>query len=251
MDRGSEEASVSTAAKDEPISGSALKPHLERIERYSDVLDKMQRRKDVRAVDALVQGTSARVLHSTFKDKAALEKECAVAVKWAKDTFPGLEMTAAVEADAEGQGFRVKFVTKDQDGTRETVIDPAFAGSPEMDELLAQCGPLVRELGAGPYTVTFDNGAEKTLKNLREVLTAVLAAGKKGQDIQRYKGLGEMNAEQLWETTMNPENRAFLQVRVEDAVESDSIFTVLMGDQVEPRREFIENNALNVRNLDV
>ncbi|HKX12044.1 MAG TPA: DNA gyrase subunit B, partial [bacterium] len=86
---------------------------------------------------------------------------------------------------------------------------------------------------------------------LREVKNFILANGREGQYIQRYKGLGEMNPEQLWSTTMNPESRTLLQVRVDDLVEADEIFTVLMGDQVEPRREFIENNALKVRNLDV
>ena len=84
-----------------------------------------------------------------------------------------------------------------------------------------------------------------------QLLEAVLAAGRKGLSMQRYKGLGEMNAEQLWETTLDPDNRALLQVKVEDADVTDEIFTRLMGDVVEPRREFIQDNALNVANLDV
>ena len=84
-----------------------------------------------------------------------------------------------------------------------------------------------------------------------ELLDAILSAGRKGLSIARYKGLGEMNAEQLWETTLDPENRALLQVKVEDADVTDEIFTRLMGDIVEPRRDFIQENALNVANLDV
>jgi DNA gyrase subunit B len=93
--------------------------------------------------------------------------------------------------------------------------------------------------------------AEGAITRPTELLDAVLAAGRKGLSIQRYKGLGEMNAEQLWETTLDPDNRALLQVKVEDADVTDEIFTRLMGDIVEPRREFIQTNALNVANLDV
>jgi DNA gyrase subunit B len=95
--------------------------------------------------------------------------------------------------------------------------------------------------------VTFDG----TISRPSQLLDAIFAAGRKGLSISRYKGLGEMNAEQLWETTLDPEARVLLQVKVEDADVTDEIFTRLMGDIVEPRREFIQDNALNVANLDV
>jgi len=88
-------------------------------------------------------------------------------------------------------------------------------------------------------------------RNTTELLEIFMRDGKKGLSIQRYKGLGEMNPEQLWETTMNPEKRTLLQVKVEDVADSDEIFTILMGEAVEPRREFIQTNALEVSTLDI
>ncbi len=99
--------------------------------------------------------------------------------------------------------------------------------------------------------ISSDGQEEATVADRQELLNFFLSRARKGQYIQRYKGLGEMNPEQLWETTMDPDRRVLLQVKIEDAVEANEIFTVLMGDQVEPRREFIENNALNVANLDI
>ena len=100
------------------------------------------------------------------------------------------------------------------------------------------------------YTVKSEKGTEN-FYSLKEILRFVMNVGKEGMTIQRYKGLGEMNPHQLWETTMDPEKRTMLKVTLEDAVEADAMFTVLMGEAVEPRREFIEKHAHEVKVLDI
>ena len=119
----------------------------------------------------------------------------------------------------------------------------SFKKSVELRRILEENFPSPFVLG--------ENGTSEEIATREELLEKVMATAKKDLNIQRYKGLGEMNPEQLWETTMNPDKRTLLQVRVEDAIETDEIFTILMGDQVEPRRKFIEDNALDVKNLDV
>jgi len=133
--------------------------------------------------------------------------------------------------------------------SREVLIDAEFIGSYEFKRIRE----TAKAIGAfldGPYVVT-KNGDKESHQTLAGVVDAVYESAKKGLTISRYKGLGEMDPEELWETTMNPEKRRLLHVKVEDAVEADEIFSILMGDAVEPRREFIEDNALNVRNLDI
>ncbi len=103
----------------------------------------------------------------------------------------------------------------------------------------------------GDHIVVEGSRTEETFTQMEPMLAHILDEGARGQSVQRYKGLGEMNPDQLWETTMSPDTRTLLQVRIEDAIEADDLFTVLMGDAVDPRRQFIESNALDVRNLDV
>jgi len=129
------------------------------------------------------------------------------------------------------------------------VMDSDFLHSPEVQELRKLLGDL-RALGTPPFTL-FDKEEPILLTSQKEVIDAILTRSRQGVEIQRYKGLGEMSPGQLWETTMNPETRTLLQVRIEDAYEADEIFATLMGDEVEPRRRFIAENALAVKNLDI
>jgi DNA gyrase subunit B len=121
--------------------------------------------------------------------------------------------------------------------------------SPEYQRLVV-LHKAIGELDQPPFIVKSDS-TSATLKDRQQLIDHILELGKKDLQISRYKGLGEMNPEQLWETTMDPEKRTLLQVQIKDAVDTDDIFTVLMGDAVEPRRKFIEDNALEVKNLDI
>jgi len=165
--------------------------------------------------------------------------------------FAAVVESFAIVPDEEHGGFAVH-VTQAVNGVAKTgIVNAAFLSGYEMKRAIELAATLDGFLD-GPYRLrTNGNGDERVLATLGEAVDAVLESAKKGLTINRYKGLGEMNPETLWETTMNPATRRLLQVRVEDAVEADEIFTILMGDAVEPRRDFIETNALNVANLDI
>jgi DNA gyrase subunit B len=241
------------------LKGPALRDFLERVATYQDRLAKLSRRRDPRVLDALVQ--AARIDETTLLDIDALASQVEAMHAWMRERTPDVlgHLKTFRKDDPEHQAKKLVFRTEMNGSPRETVVDHAFLTSPEYAELLAlrevfaQAGqgqPLSKPVGQPSYRVQFEE-SEASAKSVQEVLSAVRADASRGLSIQRFKGLGEMNPEQLWDTTMNPETRTLLQVRVEDAVESDDIFALLMGEAVEPRREFIEKNALDVQNLDI
>jgi DNA gyrase subunit B len=166
---------------------------------------------------------------------------------------------AKIEGALDKAGYKTELTSDEEHGLWEIetttntgvnlVIDWNFASYVEFQKAVELFKNLEDELAA-PF-ISGENGASEEIPTREALLEKVLTAAKKDLSIQRYKGLGEMNPEQLWETTMDPAKRTLLKVRIDDAVETDEIFTVLMGDAVEPRRKFIETYALDVRNLDV
>jgi DNA gyrase subunit B len=152
--------------------------------------------------------------------------------------------------ERDDDSFRIRVIETETSAARNITVPVELLASPIYVHLRKAYARLVDIVGPPPYTVVV--GKEREVAETFDALRArTLDAAKHGTQVSRYKGLGEMNPEQLWETTMDPSRRTLLQVRVEDAYEADRLFSTLMGDLVEPRRAFIENNALNVRNLDV
>jgi DNA gyrase subunit B len=176
-----------------------------------------------------------------------------------KNVFQDGDLMAKVEDRLAKAKYKTELTTDEEHGLWEidtvTVtgvavkVDWNLASHVEFQKAV-ELYTMLEDTLAAPF-VAGQNGASEEIETREALLERVLSAAKKDLTIQRYKGLGEMNPDQLWETTMNPEKRTLLEVRIDDAVETDEIFTVLMGDAVEPRRKFIEDNALDVRNLDV
>ena len=152
-----------------------------------------------------------------------------------------------LERDEEHGIFEIVLAQGGNGPPREVRVGADFVGSAEFRALYAAYEEI-RALDPPPVTVV--DGGETNVSSRDALVEHILAEGKKGVAMSRYKGLGEMNADELWETTMDPATRTILQVRLDDDEVAEYIFTTLMGDAVEPRRQFIEENALNVRNLD-
>ena len=249
------------------LAGNRLMGFIKKILRIDAILDKFAKEGKDREVMRILAG------QPDFKEDDFRRDDNikAIAAKAAAADADVQDYT--LELDPEHGIYRILFRVLREGQVFTTVMDRDTFRAPKFAELRTHLSQI-QVLGVPPYRLDLDTGDaagtaaegeanteapaavrpkenQIILPSMTSLVEYVLTAGKKGLAVQRYKGLGEMNPEQLWETTMNPDKRTLLQVRVEDAVEADLIFTTLMGDQVEPRRDFIYRNALSVSNLDV
>ncbi len=223
------------------VRSRRLNSFLEKLVDFRKFFGKLEKRLGDRAlVEVLLQGG----LHNRrqLRDEAFLSGLL--------EPIRDLGYYPKIVRDPEHSLFKLVIPARTDNGASGRVVDLPFVTLPEFRGAV-NLKRAFGDLDQPPFVIEGKDDSTVELASREELLDTVIALGKKGFQIQRYKGLGEMNPEQLWETTMDPEARSLLQVRIEDAVETDEIFTILMGDAVEPRRRFIEDNALEVKNLDV
>jgi DNA gyrase subunit B len=241
LGRLGEDRTLSSEMSGTTVSGTKLAALLEKMEEYRGHVGKLGQR-------GIPEGLLRALLDRGMTTKTEFtEKKKVEDLAKAVRAF-GVEK-AEVVADEEHSGWALEITRKVNGVPRSARIDAEFVTTFEFKRI-KETAKAIGGFLDGPYVVT-RNGETAKHETLSAVVDAVYESAKKGLTINRYKGLGEMNPEQLWDTTMNPETRRLLQVAVEDAVEANEVFSILMGDAVEPRREFIETNALNVRNLDI
>jgi DNA gyrase subunit B len=238
----------SEAQPNKRVEKTPLLALAQRLKRFRTVIGNLDKRCDGRIVAAVIRATGLTTddLRDAERTRVACERLRDYLQVRYPDIFP---LTVVARPDKE-HGEQIVVTPRPGSNARKSVIDWELLGSPEYVEALAIEATLVDMAGPAPY-LALSKGQDQGLANSEAVIEYLDERGKKGIAISRYKGLGEMNADELWETTMNPDGRTLLQVRIDDAIKTDELFTILMGDQVEPRRAFIEQNALNVKNLDI
>jgi DNA gyrase subunit B len=249
VDLSTEHISVRAARDGENLTGVPLKNVVRKVSRLERILDVVERHHRSRAVVAAL-ARDRSLVPEAFKDSELLGAIARDAEAYLAAVAPDLKPAhLQVEPEPGSDLQRIIAQVRLNGGSSQTIVDLEFCLSPEFEEVSKLVDEL-RPVGDPPFTITEDDKQIEVL-SLRAAVDRILEQARKGLDIQRYKGLGEMNPSQLWETTMNPDTRTMLQVKIDDLPEADVIFSTLMGDEVEPRRKFIEDNALNVKNLDI
>jgi DNA gyrase subunit B len=237
FDLAAEEVQIPVNGK--TVKGKSLVNNLKRLSEFEKVLSWFVRR---RYDPDLLRSILWRDLDKNlFKDKGSFKE----LVDELKKEMPSIK-AGKIDYDEEHISHKVEL---QRQGFRKLHLSEAFIDSPEYRNL-AKLYSVIKELGGPPYRILVKDD-ERTADDSTELLGLVLSAAKKGLSIQRYKGLGEMNPQQLWDTTMDPEKRTLLTVSIDDTIGADEIFTVLMGDAVEPRKEFIYKHALEAQNIDI
>ena len=233
----------------ELISGETAKSLINKESMYRKTLSYYDTHYDSDLLKKIVEDGALKADEMSNKSKVETEAQRLMGYFKPLETDTLKIYSIKVEEDAETKLCSLRLTVKTASRTKKFKITSAFMRSPEFADLVNSFDGIKKYSKA-----QFKIEREKDTREF-ESLTAfgefVIQDGKQGAYIQRYKGLGEMNPEQLWETTMNPANRTLLQVKIDDTLDADQVFTVLMGDQVEPRRKFVEENALNARNLDI
>jgi DNA gyrase subunit B len=251
IDHGSAGKRVAGSNGSGAVTGQKLVGWLSKISRLHDLAARAERRGLPAFVFLSLALRAAEGVAALAGEKTATRFFKALLAEW-KVSRPEVTHAAfAIETDPEGdsEGVRARLTWKRGGLPMDCLVDRALLQSIDLREA-GQLSTQIGETLPPPYRMEGEGSFPEADGPLC-LLDQVLEAGKKGQTIQRYKGLGEMNPEQLWETAMNPETRDLLRVELGDETDADEIFSRLMGDQVEPRREFIEANALNVSSLDI
>ena len=234
------DAALHPAARREPITGDTLAELAKAYLLAEAVIDRVSRWIDRDVLLAMLRGAQCDL----GRRETALASAEALAA-----ALPGSGIRVAAHFDPKTERYQVRIERTRHGNVRMTAIDSEFVHSGDYAQIRQTAEMLRGLVGVGAYV---QRGEKKCpVKDFGDAMRWLLAEVQKSMSLQRYKGLGEMNPSQLWETTMDPQIRRLLKVQIDDGIAADEIFTKLMGDEVEPRRAFIEANALGVRNLDV
>jgi DNA gyrase subunit B len=234
------DAALYPRAGAEPISGEALAQLAKSLLLSEAVIARVSRLIDRDALQAVLRGVQIELSRRDTAEASAEALEAAIG---------GEGIAVAPHFDQKTDRYQVRIERTRHGNVRMSTIDTEFVHSGDYAQIRQTAQMLAGLIGDGAYVQRGDK--RQPVRDFSEAMRWLLGEVEKSMTLQRYKGLGEMNPEQLWETTMNVEARRLLKVQIEDGIAADEIFTMLMGDEVEPRRAFIESNALGVRNLDV